>query len=229
VPVCVIEDQYQFILGHQILWEGGDRDGIVSCIQTLQEHDPTLQELSLDKGFWSPTVYEELASTLALVALPKKGRRTAVEREREQAPAFAAARQQHPAIESAINRLEHHGLQRIRSFRPLTIQADLRAGSGSRSSPLISCVSDASPRQEKGASRTPASSPRRRARHTTPPLLMGGVRLLKHRDIPFAPITPTRAVWHQILGRFAPKNFFFPEKIRCARLEFTKRGFFDRH
>ena len=119
----MIEDQYPFIPGHPILWKGGDRDGIVSCIQTRQEHDPTRQELSLDIsldkgfwGFWSPTVYEELASTLALVALPKKGRRTAVEREREQAPAFAAARPQHPAIESAINRLEHHGLQRIRSF-----------------------------------------------------------------------------------------------------------------
>ncbi len=40
VPVCVIEDQHQFILGHQILWEGGDRDVIVSCIRTLQDHDP---------------------------------------------------------------------------------------------------------------------------------------------------------------------------------------------
>ena len=24
VPVCVIEDQYQFILDHKILWKGGD-------------------------------------------------------------------------------------------------------------------------------------------------------------------------------------------------------------
>jgi len=116
VPVCVIEDQHQFILGHTILWEGGDRDGIVPCIQTLQEHYPTLQTLSLDKGFWSPTVYEALSATLDLVALPKKGRPTAVERAREQTPEFTAARQQHPAIESAINMLEHHGLQRIRSF-----------------------------------------------------------------------------------------------------------------
>jgi len=116
VPVCVIEDQYPFILGHTILWEGGDRDGIVPCIQTLQEHYPTLQTLSLDKGFWSPTVYEALSATLDLVALPKKGRPTAVERAREQTPEFTAARQPHPAIESAINMLEHHGLQRIRSF-----------------------------------------------------------------------------------------------------------------
>ena len=116
VPVCVIEDQYQFILRHQIIWEGGDRDVIVSCLRNLQAHDPTLKELSFDKGFWSPTVSAEMSATLSLVALPKKGRRTADERVREQAPDFAAARRQHPAIESAINMLEHHGLQRIYSF-----------------------------------------------------------------------------------------------------------------
>ena len=33
VPVCVIEDQYQFILGHEVIWEGGDRDMIVACLR----------------------------------------------------------------------------------------------------------------------------------------------------------------------------------------------------
>ncbi len=81
VPVCVIEDPYQFILGHQILWEGGDRDGIVPCVHALQAQSPRLQALSLDKGFWSPAIYEALSSTRDVVALPKKGRPTAVERE----------------------------------------------------------------------------------------------------------------------------------------------------
>ena len=35
---------------------------------------------------------------------------------REQASAFVDARYQHAAIESAINMLEHHGMQRIYSF-----------------------------------------------------------------------------------------------------------------
>ncbi len=120
MPVCILEDQYPFILGHTILWEGGDRDCIVPLVERVKQDVPHLDTLSLDKGFWSPAVYEALSSTRELVALPpvpfRKGRPTAVEREREQTPAFAAARQQHPAIESAINRLEHHGLQRIRSF-----------------------------------------------------------------------------------------------------------------
>ena len=37
------------------------------------------------------------------------------EREREEAQAFAEARRQHPAVESAINNLEHRGLDRVRS------------------------------------------------------------------------------------------------------------------
>ena len=36
-------------------------------------------------------------------------------REREEAEAFTALRRQHPAVESAINSLEHRGLDRVRS------------------------------------------------------------------------------------------------------------------
>ena len=116
MPVCVIEDHYQVILGHTILWEGGDRDCIVPLVERVKQDFPSLDTLSLDKGFESPAVDDALSSTLELVALPQKGRSPAVERTREQAPDVTAARQQHPAIESAINMLEYHGLQRIRSF-----------------------------------------------------------------------------------------------------------------
>ena len=77
---------------------------IVACLRRLQEHEPQLRALSLDKGFWSPAVYEELSRTLTLVAVPKKGKRTVDEQAREQACAFVDARYQHAAIESAINR-----------------------------------------------------------------------------------------------------------------------------
>ena len=45
-----------------------------------------------------------------LVALPKKGRHSVADRERETAPAFVRARHRHSAVESAINGLEHCGL-----------------------------------------------------------------------------------------------------------------------
>ena len=47
--------------------------------------------------------------------LPKKGRLSKAERDREQGETFAAMRRQHPAVEPAINNLEHRGLDRVRS------------------------------------------------------------------------------------------------------------------
>ncbi len=41
---------------------------------------------------------------------PKKAGTAAADRERETAPAFVRARHQHSAVESAINGLEHFGL-----------------------------------------------------------------------------------------------------------------------
>ena len=52
----VVEDQVQFILGHEVIWEGGDQDMIVACLRRLQEHEPQLRALRLDEGFWRPAV-----------------------------------------------------------------------------------------------------------------------------------------------------------------------------
>ena len=48
-------------------------------------------------------------------ALPRRGYLSRADREREEEESFVAARRAHPAIESAINGLEHRGLDRIRS------------------------------------------------------------------------------------------------------------------
>ena len=47
--------------------------------------------------------------------MPKKGSCTQEDRPREQAPDFAGARHQHPAVESAINNLKQRGLSLIRT------------------------------------------------------------------------------------------------------------------
>jgi hypothetical protein len=44
--------------------------------------------------------------------MPKRGKKNVAETERERAKKFVALRQQHSAVESEINRLEHHGLNR---------------------------------------------------------------------------------------------------------------------
>ena len=44
--------------------------------------------------------------------MPKRGRKNAAETERESAQRLVALRQAHRAVESEINSLEHHGLNR---------------------------------------------------------------------------------------------------------------------
>lgn len=46
--------------------------------------------------------------------MPKKGRLSKADQEREGQPEFAAARRKHPAVESEIHNLECLGLDRVR-------------------------------------------------------------------------------------------------------------------
>ena len=118
VPVCIVEDGNGFVLGHEILWTGGDADVAVPLVERCRESFPDLRGCSFDRGFHSPSNREELDKLLEPDALPKKGRLSAAEREREAEPAFAAARRKHSGVESAINSLEHRGLDRVRLRGP---------------------------------------------------------------------------------------------------------------
>ena len=116
VPVCVIEDQHGFILHHKILWTGSDVDVAVPMITETQERFPDLKLCSFDRGFHSPENRVRLDELLEHNVLPRKGRLSKADREREGADEFVAARRQHPAVESAINNLEQRGLDRVLSY-----------------------------------------------------------------------------------------------------------------
>ena len=115
VPVALIEDQYQFILHHKVLWEGEDVDVAVPMVQEAQALYPALRACSFDRGFHSRDNRVRLDALLDVNALPGKGHLSKANRAREDAESFVAARRAHPAIESAINGLEHRGLDRVRS------------------------------------------------------------------------------------------------------------------
>ena len=115
VAVCVVEDQYQFILHHKLLWKEDDVEVAVPMIEETQVLYPDLRMCSFDRGFHSRNNRIRLDDRLELNALPGKGRRNRAAREREEAEEFAAMRRQHPAVESAINSLEHRGLDRVRT------------------------------------------------------------------------------------------------------------------
>jgi hypothetical protein len=112
--VCVLEDRNRFILHHRVMQKETDDKIAVSMIKETKKRFPGLSLCSFDKGFHTPGNQKELKAELTTVVLPKKGRLSASDRERESAPEFVAARQQHSAVESAINALGVHGLDLCR-------------------------------------------------------------------------------------------------------------------
>ena len=68
---------------------------------------------SFDKGFFSGDNHEVLKQAgIENVILPKKGKLNIEEKERESGKTFKTLRNAHSAVESNINMLEHHGLDR---------------------------------------------------------------------------------------------------------------------
>jgi len=112
IKVCIMEDQYQFILHHQVMEKIQDVDVAVSMVAETQAHFPSLNSCSYDKGFHSPANQTDLLNHLDQVVLPKKGKITSKEKIKTSTPAYRQVRRQHSAVESAINALEQHGLDR---------------------------------------------------------------------------------------------------------------------
>ena len=72
----------------------------------------SLASVSFDKGFSNRADRELLSLYVPLVVMSKRGKRTAAETARESEEDFIARRHAHSAVESEINSLEHHGLNR---------------------------------------------------------------------------------------------------------------------
>lgn len=115
VAVCVLEDQHQFILHHRIMWTESDSELAVPMVKEAQTRFDTLNQCSFDRGFHSPANREQLDELLKHNILPKKGRLSKADSERESDKSFVDARYQHAAVESCINALQHRGLKRCRS------------------------------------------------------------------------------------------------------------------
>ncbi len=112
LKVCFLEDQYQFILHHRVMEEESDNQVAVSMVVEAKEKFPDLNSCSFDQAFWSPSNYEILNKILEEIILPKKGKLSVDEKIRQATEYFIRGRKQHPAIESAQNALNHHGLDR---------------------------------------------------------------------------------------------------------------------
>lgn len=112
LKVCVLEDQHRFVLHHQVMEKETDDQVAVAMVKATKERFTGLEACSFDKGFHSPANQKELQDHLKLVVLPRKGKLSQQAQAVERSKDFVEARLQHSAVESAINALEVHGLDR---------------------------------------------------------------------------------------------------------------------
>jgi len=110
LPVCIVEDQFGFILHHQVMIKKTDSTIAVSIVEETKERFSNLHSISYDKGFHSKTNQIELIPLVKKVVLPKKGGSSIADKARESEPEFKRLRRKHSAIESAIHGLEVHGM-----------------------------------------------------------------------------------------------------------------------
>jgi transposase, IS5 family len=109
--VCVVEDQYQFVLSHKLMDNIGDKEAVVPFIEKVKTLFPGLSSCSFDKGFWSPENKAALEKIIS-VSLPRPGRLSKEAKEYQSSADFTEAGKKHSAVESCINALENHGLGR---------------------------------------------------------------------------------------------------------------------
>ena len=110
VKVCILKDQYGFILNHKVMEKLEDVDVAIPFVKETKNIFRNLTSCSFDKGFYSPKNREELNAILDTVIMPKKGKLNSSEQTIETSEEFISARKKHSAVESAIAALENHGL-----------------------------------------------------------------------------------------------------------------------
>ena len=115
VKTCIIESDDGFILNHMVMYNKMDVDIAVEFITNTKKIFPSLSSCSFDKGFHSPSNQEELSKIITTI-MPIKGKRNKDRARIETSEEFSKLRRKHSAVESAINCLDHHGLDKCRNF-----------------------------------------------------------------------------------------------------------------
>lgn len=112
--LLIATDQNQLIQDYDVAAGLADMDRSVGVADRLlgRYGAGCLASLSFDKGFTRAEDRELLSLYVPTVVMPKRGKKNAVETERESAKRFVALRKAHSAVESEINSLEYHRLNR---------------------------------------------------------------------------------------------------------------------
>lgn len=107
-------DQWQMIQDYAVLLKAAEVDQSIPVTDRLlgRYGAGSVASVSFDKGFTRAADRELLSLYVPAVVMPKRGKKNAAETERESGKKFRALRKRHSAVESEINSLEHHGLNR---------------------------------------------------------------------------------------------------------------------
>ena len=111
----ITTDTQHYIVDYKVLEDQRDAAQVPSLTDRLKEKyaEKKIYSHSFDKGFFSKVNYEALEkANIEHIILPKKGKKNKVETERESTEEFKLLRNKHSAVESNINMLEHHGLNK---------------------------------------------------------------------------------------------------------------------
>ena len=113
LKVCVSSDQHGFILTHQVMQKQQDVDVAVPMLAKLQEDYPQIYSASFDRGFYSKENQEILSEQLGKLIMPKKGKLSQKDKEAIKSDLeYQKLRRKHSAVESDINAIEVHALDR---------------------------------------------------------------------------------------------------------------------
>lgn len=112
--VLLTTDQHELILDYRVMEQPHDKDEVIALADRLlgRYGSGNIGSLSFDKGFTREEDRQLLELYIPEVIMPKRGKRNAAEDERESQRSFQRLRRKHHAVESDINCLEHHGLNR---------------------------------------------------------------------------------------------------------------------
>jgi hypothetical protein len=112
--VLLSTEQHGLIIDYKVM-EGGSEPGEIKPLAdrlTARFGADSIASLSTDKGFGSEENRKYAGEFIDTVVMPKKGRKNGAECEREGTRKWKKLKNRHCAIESDINALEHHGLDR---------------------------------------------------------------------------------------------------------------------
>lgn len=114
VLLMITTTQYDFIVDYKVLEKQRDQAQVKESIERIKKNYPgvVIRSSSYDKGFYTKENFQFVSKEATTAVMPKKGKLNKEEKQREGKEEFKLLRNKHSAVESNINMLEHHGLNR---------------------------------------------------------------------------------------------------------------------